>query len=104
MAPVMDRGCKYEAYLTKILTGEWAPIPVVDTTLYHQSAAVEMNVPVASPSPEIPVRPNATRGNTVAKPEAQRAKWAPFVFVTVAIALILLKACTGSPSSGAEVF
>ena len=37
-APIMDSGCKYEAYITKILDGRRAPIPVVQAYVYKIDA------------------------------------------------------------------
>ncbi len=40
LAPALDSGSKQHAYLTKILTGRRAPIPVVQANLYRSDAPV----------------------------------------------------------------
>jgi hypothetical protein len=40
LAPIMDSGFRYEAYITKILAGRRAPIPVVQTYLVNADASV----------------------------------------------------------------
>jgi len=41
LAPLFDKGCSHRAYITKILTGGRAPIPVVQTFLYGTEAKVD---------------------------------------------------------------
>lgn len=38
LAPLLDKGCKHAAHLTKILKGRIAPIPIVDCSLYGPNA------------------------------------------------------------------
>lgn len=41
MAPLLDQGCRYEAFFTKVLSGSRSPIPVVQTYVYGANATVE---------------------------------------------------------------
>lgn len=38
LAPLLDRGCPHTAYVTKVLTGGRAPIPVVQAYIHHPDA------------------------------------------------------------------
>lgn len=41
MAPLMDQGCRYEAFFTKVLSNGRTPIPVVQVYVYGANATVE---------------------------------------------------------------
>lgn len=47
-APLMDSGCLQQAYLTKILDGRRAPIPVVQAYLYDSASTVSGAVSASS--------------------------------------------------------
>lgn len=44
MAPLLDQGCRYEAFFTKVLSGGRTPIPVVQTYVYGANATVEGSI------------------------------------------------------------
>ena len=44
MAPLLDQGCRYEAFFTKVLSGGHTPIPVVQTYVYGANATVEGSI------------------------------------------------------------
>lgn len=41
MAPLLDQGCRYEAFFTKVLSGGRTPIPVVQTDVYGANATAK---------------------------------------------------------------
>jgi hypothetical protein len=94
LAPVMDRGCKYEAYLTKILSGEWAPIPVVDVSLYHVNASRNVTASDVFQRAASSSGP-PSQGYTVAKQEPMKGKWIPFWVLAALVIIGLLRACAG---------
>lgn len=41
MAPLLDQGCRYEAFFTKVLSGGRSPMPVVQTYFYGTNSTAE---------------------------------------------------------------
>jgi hypothetical protein len=44
IAPLLDEGCRHEAFFTKVLTGGQSPIPVVQAYLYGAGSSVDDSV------------------------------------------------------------
>jgi hypothetical protein len=52
IAPLLDNGCRHEAFFSKVLTGGQAPIPVVQAYLYGVGSSVDGSVSEA----DVPTR------------------------------------------------
>ena len=50
IAPLLDEGCRYEAFFTKVLTGGQSPIPIVQAYLYGAGSSVVGSVSEADVS------------------------------------------------------
>jgi hypothetical protein len=96
LARVMDSGCKYEAYLTKILDGREAPIPVVQAYLYRLDATIaEHGEPLeSSKQPSRSELPSTPVNSTLASSGNAGGRWIFFLLGTLVALLVLFKACS----------
>lgn len=85
MAPLIDRGCRHQAYFTKVLSGGRVPIPVVQAYLYGADATLEGAV-----SPEEVPRAAPAVGQTRSSPTPGGRQRAFSTLWIVAAALLLV--------------
>jgi len=85
MAPLLDGGCRHQAYFTKVLSGGRVPIPVVQAYLYGAGATLEGTV---SPE-EVPHAP-PTVGQTRSPPTPGGGQKASSTFWIIAAVLLLV--------------
>lgn len=77
MAPLLDQGCRYEAFFTKVLSGGRTPIPVVQTYVYGANATVEGTITQA----ETP---------TSVKPLSSAGVYIPWMHIAIGVVLLLV--------------
>ncbi len=70
IAPLLDRGCRHQAYFTKVLSGGHSPIPVVQAYLYGADATLEgavlpEEIPRSAATVGQPRSAQVSRGGTV---------------------------------------
>lgn len=63
MAPLLDQGCRYEAFFTKVLSGGRVPIPVVQIYVYGVNASVEGTITQAETPTSI--KPSSAGGVSI---------------------------------------
>lgn len=84
LSPLLDRGARYKAFLTKILTGGRSPIPVVQAYLYDAEATVEGALATSPAPPDPPASAGPTTFSN--SPTHQFKSWR----LRLAIALIVV--------------
>jgi hypothetical protein len=77
MAPLLDQGCRYEAFFTKVLSGGRTPIPVVQTYIYGANATVEGSMTQADTPPSV----------KIASPVSGSIPW---IYIAIGVAILLV--------------
>lgn len=77
MAPLLDQGCRYEAFFTKVLSGGRTPIPVVQTYVYGANASVEGTITQADTP--VSVKPSSSAGGSI-----------PWTYIVIGVVLLLV--------------
>ncbi len=77
IAPLLDQGCRYEAFFTKVLSGGRTSIPVVQTYVYGANASIEGTITQAEAPPSI--EPSSSAGGSI-----------PWMYIFIGVVFLLL--------------
>lgn len=86
IAPLLDKGCRHEAFFTKVLTAGRAPIPVVQAYLYREDSIIEGRVSQS----DIPVTAVPSFSSLPALSWASSIPW-KYVLIALIALLILYR-------------